>query len=84
MVVAKNSTIAEPDICISASSEKETHSGKSLDDIEKEHIRLILGENRWNIVRSAQVLGIDRVTLYNKIKKYGLKREQETEEEPTH
>jgi transcriptional regulator of acetoin/glycerol metabolism len=26
-------------------------------------------------VRSAHALGIDRVTLYNKIKKFGLKKE---------
>ena len=31
-------------------------------------------ENNWNISRSADILGIDRVTLYNKIAKYGLQR----------
>ena len=35
----------------------------------------MLNENQWNIVRSAQTLGIDRVTLYNKIKKFDLKKE---------
>jgi transcriptional regulator of acetoin/glycerol metabolism len=43
--------------------------------VEKEHIRQVLAANRWNILRSAQVLGIDRVTLYNKIRKYELKKE---------
>jgi transcriptional regulator of acetoin/glycerol metabolism len=43
--------------------------------MEKEHIRRVLLDNRWNIIRSAQVLGIDRVTLYNKIRKYELKKE---------
>jgi transcriptional regulator of acetoin/glycerol metabolism len=28
----------------------------------------------WNITRAAEVLRVDRVTVYNKIKKYGLKR----------
>ena len=36
---------------------------------------VIEGPNNWNISRSADILGIDRVTLYNKINKYGLQRE---------
>jgi DNA-binding NtrC family response regulator len=46
----------------------------SLADIERAHITDILEQNRWNISRSAAILHVDRVTLYNKIKKYGLKR----------
>ncbi len=46
---------------------------KSIKAVEKEHILKILKENDWNIQRSAEILDIDRVTLYNKIKKYGLK-----------
>ncbi len=48
---------------------------KSLAAVERDHIRDILDETEWNISRSARMLRIDRVTLYNKIKKYGLKRE---------
>jgi transcriptional regulator of acetoin/glycerol metabolism len=33
----------------------------------------VLIGNNWNIQRSAQVLGIDRATLYNKIRKHNLK-----------
>ena len=44
--------------------------------VEREHIKFVLEQNNWNITRSAEILGIDRVTLYNKIKKYGLKRER--------
>lgn len=47
---------------------------KSLSSIEKKHIQYILKENNWNISKSAEVLGIDRVTLYNKINKYGIQR----------
>jgi len=46
----------------------------SLSDIEKEYIEKTLIKNDWNISRSAEILGIDRVTLYNKIGKYGLKK----------
>ena len=46
---------------------------ESLDDLEKNHIGLILQKYNWNISRSAKALSVDRVTLYNKIKKYDLK-----------
>ena len=48
-------------------------SFESLDDLEKNHILFILNKYSWNISRSARALKIDRVTLYNKIKKYELK-----------
>ncbi len=47
---------------------------RSLDALEKKHISIVLQENKWNISRTASVLGIDRVTLYNKMNKYGLQR----------
>jgi DNA-binding NtrC family response regulator len=46
----------------------------SLEALERAHIIEILEQTKWNITRSAQILGIDRVTLYNKIKKYGLRK----------
>ena len=49
-------------------------SGDSLEEMEKVHIQRILEQSDWNISRSAETLKIDRVTLYNKIKKYGLQR----------
>lgn len=47
---------------------------ESLGDIEKTHVLQILGKYDWNISASAKALQIDRVTLYNKIKKYNLKQ----------
>ncbi len=49
------------------------HSVETLDDVEKGHINNILNKYGWNISRSAKALNVDRVTLYNKIRKYGLK-----------
>ncbi len=50
-----------------------TNSFKSLEDIEKQYILQVLNRYDWNITRSAKVIKVDRVTLYNKIKKYDLK-----------
>ncbi|MDH3252142.1 MAG: hypothetical protein OEM41_05075, partial [Ignavibacteria bacterium] len=50
--------------------------GKRLEDMERRHVETILHETGWNISRSAAILGIDRVTLYHKIEKYGFKREK--------
>ncbi len=50
-----------------------TNSTESLDDVEKHHILQILTNHEWNITRTAKALQVDRVTLYNKIKKYNLK-----------
>jgi DNA-binding NtrC family response regulator len=57
-----------------ASNHIDTNTGdKSLAAVEKKYILQILNENNWNISRSAAQLRIDRVTLYNKINKYGLR-----------
>jgi len=46
---------------------------ESLDELERKYIIQILDKYDWNISRSAKALKVDRVTLYNKIKKYNLK-----------
>jgi DNA-binding NtrC family response regulator len=48
---------------------------ESLDELEKNHIQQLLEKYSWNISASAKALKVDRVTLYNKIKKYNLKPE---------
>jgi transcriptional regulator with PAS, ATPase and Fis domain len=45
-------------------------SSKSLEDIEKEHIMRVLAETDGNQSQTAKILGINRKTLYKKIKKY--------------
>lgn len=52
-----------------------TSAGKRLEDVEQRHIEQILRETGWNVSRSATILDIDRVTLYHKIERYGLKRD---------
>jgi DNA-binding NtrC family response regulator len=75
MVVTKGRMILDTDLTLPQAPVVEDSRGKSLSEMEKKHIRQVLHDNKWNIIRSAQVLGIDRVTLYNKIRKYELKKE---------
>jgi two-component system response regulator HydG len=46
----------------------------SLEEVQKSHISEMLKGCQWNIARTANLLGINRTTLYKKIKKYGLKQ----------
>ncbi|MGA3116852.1 MAG: sigma-54 dependent transcriptional regulator [Syntrophobacteraceae bacterium] len=41
-------------------------------EVEKRHIQLALEKTRGNVSVAAQLLGVDRATIYNKIKKYCL------------
>ncbi len=49
-------------------------NGTSLADLEKTHIAKVLKDAGWNISRAARLLEIDRVTLYNKMRRYGIGR----------
>ncbi|MCK4352218.1 sigma-54-dependent Fis family transcriptional regulator [candidate division WOR-3 bacterium] len=47
---------------------------KSLGEVEKEYITNVLQETGWNLSKTAKTLKINRTTLYNKIKKYKIKK----------
>lgn len=51
-------------------------SDDSLNDLEKKYILKTLDKLNWNISKTAKALKIDRVTLYNKIKKYQLSQQK--------
>jgi len=79
MVITKGTFIKAEDLHLSPQVMKGEGAVQAADDktiksVEKRHIAKILKENNWNIQKSAEQLGIDRVTLYNKIKKYKLKK----------
>jgi len=74
MVVGKPPAIQMDDLPFQLTEKKKKSRTGSLSDMERDHIEGILEQNNWNISRSAEVLQIDRVTLYNKIGKYGLKK----------
>ena len=45
---------------------------RSLKEVEEEHIRRVLATCDGNKAKSARILGINRVTLYRKLKEIGL------------
>jgi len=47
-------------------------SGNSLDQMEKDHIIKVLKETGGNKKKAAEILGIERRTLYNKAKRLGI------------
>jgi two-component system response regulator AtoC len=51
----------------------------SLAEMERQHIENVLKETAGNVSQAARILDIDRVTLYSKIRKYGLKRADDGE-----
>ena len=75
VVVGKGDTIKVDDLPfhVSSSQSATTDGDNSMTAMEKKHINRVLNENNWNISKSALALEIDRVTLYNKINKYGLR-----------
>ena len=48
---------------------------QTLKEMEMLYIRKVLEDNDWNIKRSAEMLGIDRSGLYNKIKRFGIMKD---------
>jgi two-component system, NtrC family, response regulator AtoC len=47
-------------------------SGRTLEELEKNHIMNILNETGGNYDKAAKILGISRSTIYNKARAYGL------------
>jgi len=54
----------------------------SLEEVEKRHVAAVLSHAGGNVSQSARILGIDRVTLYNKMRKYGIRRDGEPQDAP--
>jgi DNA-binding NtrC family response regulator len=75
VVVCKGPKIMPTDLPIFRPEHTTPLPNNTLTEVEKAHIQQILKENEWNISKSATILGIDRSTLYSKIKRYKILRE---------
>jgi len=74
MVIGREPEIQAADFPLQVSPTLPPEGSLALDDVERGHILRVLEYFEWNQTRAAKALGIDRVTLYNKIKKYGFRK----------
>jgi len=76
MVVAKGNLIELHDLSFFFPSTSSDSGEKilSLEEVEKNHIQKVLELTHGNIVQAAGILKVSRLTMYNKIKKYQLKK----------
>jgi DNA-binding NtrC family response regulator len=72
LVVGRGSEIKASDFSFQFQAD-EAKIGKTLDDVERAHIERVLREAQHNMSRAARILDIDRTTLYNKLRRYGLR-----------
>jgi len=78
MVIGREPEIQSSDFPLQISAATQAPSGSTLEDVERAHILRVLEGCNWNQSMAARILKIDRVTLYNKIKKYGFKKANAT------
>ena len=75
MVVGKGPELEVGDLPVSARDGAiDGLQARSLAAQEKDYVARVLRECKGNVTHAAKVLGIDRATLYNKLKRYGLRR----------
>lgn len=73
IVVCEEEKITPNDLSFPFKSRAKQFVGDDrLEAIEHSHIERILSRTGWQISQAAEILKIDRTTLYNKIKKYNL------------
>ncbi|MBI5083536.1 MAG: sigma-54-dependent Fis family transcriptional regulator [Acidobacteria bacterium] len=73
MLISRESDLRPEDFPFQAAPAAAGAPGQRLEDIERLHIARMLEETNWNLSRTARILDIDRTTLYNKIRRYGLR-----------
>ena len=71
MVVAQEPELRAEDFPL---KQRHTEPARTLEEIERAYILRVLEECGQNQTKAASVLDIDRVTLYNKLKRYGWKK----------
>jgi DNA-binding NtrC family response regulator len=75
LVVARGTELSIEDFVLRSSTPVQTAAtGQTLEAMEKAYILQVLEQCSYNQTRAADVLRIDRVTLHNKLKKYGWSR----------
>ena len=76
VVVAKGKYIQIEDISFPFPAVAAAEGVESLEEMEKRHILKILNQTKGNIAQASEILGISRLTLYNKIEKYNFRKDE--------
>ena len=74
VVVGKGKRMMPEDLPMFRTEYMSSAADLTLKEVERAHIKRILGTHDWNISKTAATLRIDRSTLYTKIRRYRLKR----------
>ncbi len=79
VLLSNNSTLSSEHLLLGAETgAKETGQVEEIDQsissVEKLHITEVLKETSWRMTKASKLLGINRTTLYNKIKHYSIKQ----------
>ena len=72
VLVCKGNKIQTDDLPFHAGQIEALNASQALSSVEREHIKRVLETTHRNISQAARLLEIDRVTLYNKMKKFGM------------
>jgi len=72
IVPSKQFAVMREDLRKQLLSSKKCPKYRTLDEVERDHIVKTLDETAWQYKTAAQILGIDRSTLYRKLKKFGI------------
>ncbi len=79
VLLSDNSSLSAEHLLLGSTTAKkdsgiEGDTDQSISTVEKHHIMEILKENSWRMTKASKILGINRTTLYNKIKHYDIKQ----------
>jgi len=74
VAICRDAWIQPVDLPAHLQTTSDTVAERTLEAVERRHIIAVLDETQWNVTRAATILGIDRVTLHKKVKRYALRR----------
>jgi len=74
VILCENDVIAREDIAVAGNAlhEGNIHGTPQLQDVERNYILSVLEKTGGNQTKASRILGLDRKTLYLKLKKYGI------------
>ncbi|MFC1816120.1 sigma-54-dependent transcriptional regulator [Thermodesulfobacteriota bacterium] len=74
VVLSKSGTLRKEDFSFLRPSSVYLTGSRSLREMEKEYIELVLNDCNWNVTKASKILDVNRVSLHKMIKRHNLKR----------